>query len=383
MRAIQTLVIASLLLAPAAAAAQERADSAAFVVRLGRDTTSIERVVRTPTRVVAEAVQRSPSTLLQRLVMELTPRGEVSRSVYTATRPGSAEPFFTRTMTVDGDSVTVVNTQGTNTSTRRIAARNAIPVTGPFYSPYEMAMMRAVAGRQPRTTVQLLQPSATVDIPLERVGADSIALTNQFQERMRARVDARGRLLNLHTPAFTTVERVAWLELEPLVREFAARDAAGRGMGPLSPRQASRAFVGGANLWLDYSRPAMRGRPIWGALVPYGAVWRMGANDAAHFATDRRVRVGELTLEPGTYTLFLLPTADAWTLVVNRKTGMSGLEHDPAADVGRVPMTRETLERPAEQFTMDLRPAANAPTGATLYVAWDRQAATVPIRVEP
>jgi hypothetical protein len=59
---------------------------------------------------------------------------------------------------------------------------------------------------------------------------------------------------------------------------------------------------------------------------------------------------------------------------------MSGLEHDPAADVGRVPMTRETLERPAEQFTMDLRPTA---TGATLYVAWDRQAATVPIRVEP
>jgi len=379
-RAIQTLVIASVLLAPTAAPAQERADSAAFVVRLGRDTTAIERVVSTRSRVVAEVVQRSPSTTLQRMVMELTPRGEVSRSVYSVMRPGSAEPFFTRTITVEGDSATVVNAQGSNTRTLRVAARNAIPIAGPFYSPYEMAMMRAVAGRQPRATVQLLQPDATVDIPLERVGADSLALTNQFGERMRARVDTQGRLLSLHTPAFTTVERVPWLELEPWVREFAARDASGRGMGPLSPRQTSRAFVGGANLWLDYGRPAMRGRPVWGLLVPYGSVWRMGANDAAHFATDRRVRLGDLSLEPGTYTLFLLPAADAWTLVVNRKTGMSGLEHDPSADVGRVAMTRETLERPAEQFTLEVRPAAN---GANLYVAWDRQAGTVPIRVEP
>ena len=381
MRAIQTLVIASLLLAPAAAPAQERADSAAFVVRLGRDTTAIERVVSTRTRLVAEAVQRSPNTTLHRMVMELAPRGEVSRSVYTVTRAGSAEPFFTRTITYEGDSATVANAQGGNTRTVRVAAaRNAIPIAGPFYSPYEMAMMRTVAGRQPRATVQLLQPDATVDIPLERVGADSLALTNQFGERMRARVDAQGRLLALHTPAFATVVRVAWLELEPWVREFAARDASGRGMGPVSPRQTSRAFVGGANLWLDYGRPWARGRPIWGALVPYGPVWRMGANDAAHFATDRRVRLGDLTLEPGTYTLFLLPAADAWTLVVNRKTGMSGLEHDASADVGRVAMARETLERPAEQFTLELRPAAN---GANLYVAWDRQAGTVPIRIEP
>jgi hypothetical protein len=379
-RGIQTLVVASVLLAPAAARAQERADSAVFVVRLGRDTTAIERVVSTRARVVAEAVQRSPSTSLHRMEMELTPRGEVSRSVYTVTRPGTAQPFFTRTITVEGDSATVVNVQGSNTRTLRVAARNAIPIAGPFYSPYEMAMMRAVAGRQPRATVQLLQPDATVDIPLERVGADSLALTNQFGERMRARIDTRGRLMSLQTPAFTTVERVPWLELEPWVREFAARDASGRGMGPLSPRQTSRSSVGGANLWLDYSRPAMRGRPVWGLLVPYGSVWRMGANDAAHFATDRRVQLGTLTVEPGTYTLFLLPAADAWTLVVNRKTGISGLEHDASADVGRVAMTRETLERPAEQFTLDVRPTAN---GANLYVAWDRQAGTVPIRVGP
>jgi hypothetical protein len=124
----------------------------------------------------------------------------------------------------------------------------------------------------------------------------------------------------------------------------------------------------------------MRGRPVWGGLVPYGQVWRMGANDAAHFTTDRRVQLGELQLDPGTYTLFLLPTSDAWTLVVNRRTGMSGLEYDPSADVGRIPVARQPVERPVELFTLALRPAE---AGTNLYLAWDRFAGTVPIRVSP
>jgi Protein of unknown function (DUF2911) len=149
-------------------------------------------------------------------------------------------------------------------------------------------------------------------------------------------------------------------------------------MGPLSPRQTFRSTVAGANLWLDYSRPAMRGRPIWGALVPSGAVWRMGANEAAHFATDRTLELGTLTLPPGTYTLFLLPTAERWQLIVNRATGISGLDHDPAQDVGRTEMTKETLDRPAELFTMQIDQAQGAPR---LVMAWDRTRAYVPIRV--
>lgn len=374
-RLIASLAAAAALCAPAAA--QERADSAAFVVRLGRDTTAIERYVRTADRIVVEGVQRSPSTSVHRMVMELAPGGAVRRSVYTVGMPGRDQPGATVTVSFDGDSATAVIAQGTNTRTVRSAVRDAIPIAGPFYTPYEMALMRAIAGRD---TVQLLPAGgAAVAIPLVRIGADSIRLTNQFEEPMRAHVDARGRLLHLHTPAFTTVERLPWVDLDPLVREFAARDAAGRGMGPLSPRAASRTDVGGANLWIDYSRPSARGRPVWGALVPYGAVWRMGANDAAHFATDRRIQLGTLTLEPGTYTLFLLPTADEWTLVVSRKTGMSGLEYDSAQDVGRVPLTRETLERPVEQFTLDVQGREG---GGVLRLAWDRMRGSVPIRVQ-
>jgi hypothetical protein len=260
-----------------------------------------------------------------------------------------------------------------------VLARNAIPIVGPFYSPYELAVMRAVAGKSPKTRVYLLGGNDTVGIPIERLGRDSVTLTNQFCEPMRAHVDASGRILHLHTPAFTTVERLRWIDLDALTREFAARDSVGKGLGALSPRHTYRTRVGAANIWVDYSRPGMRGRPIWGALVPYGAVWRMGANEAAHFATDRTIELGTLTLVPGTYTLFLLPTADDWTLIVNSGTGMSGLERDATKDIGRVKLEKQTVERPIEAFTIEVQEANGQ---GRLVVAWDRTRASVPIVVK-
>jgi hypothetical protein len=153
--------------------------------------------------------------------------------------------------------------------------------------------------------------------------------------------------VHLHTPAYVTVERTRWLDLDRLTADFAARDAAGKGLGTLSPRSAARIRVGEANVWLDYSRPSLRGRPSWGGLVPFGEVWRLGANDATHLSTDRPLQLGTLALEPGTYTLFLLPeAADRWTLIVNRRTGMSGLDYTGGADVGRISMTVEMVQRP-------------------------------------
>jgi hypothetical protein len=370
-----------LMAAPAVAqtgAAQQRADSAGFIIRLGVDTTAIERYVRTTDRIVIEAAQRNPSTTLHRLVLTTGAQGRVTGSEYTLMQPGAATPVQRRVIEFHGDTAVITTTQAGTPRTQRVAARDAIPLAGPFYTPYEIALMRAVARSAPRSEVPLLAGAGVVSIPLERAGRDTVRLENQFGEQMVARIDARGRLLNLSTPAFATVERVRWVDLDALAAEFARRDEAGRGMGPLSPRQTFRVSTNGANLWLDYSRPAMRGRPVWGVLVPWGVVWRMGANDAAHFSTDRALQIGSVTVTPGTYTLFLLPTTERWQLVINRATGISGLDYAAAQDLGRTDMTKETVARPIELFTMELEEVQG---GMGLVVAWDRTRAYVPIRV--
>lgn len=370
------LALAALLTLGATASAQQR-DSAAFIVRLGDDTVSVERYVRTGNRIVIEGVQRSPSTMRHRLTMDLA-GDRVTGGEWTVMPPAATAPTLRRVVVLRGDSAFVTTTQGATTRESRVAARDAILMAGPFYTPYEMAVVRAVAGGAARAEIPLLAGSAVARIPVERAGPDSVALQNQFGEPMRAHVDATGRILHLRTPAFTTVERLPWVDLDAMTRDFAARDTTGRGLGPLSPRHAYRANIGGANLWVDYSRPGKRGRPVWGRLVPWGEVWRLGANDATHLATDRTIRLGDLTLAPGTYTLFLVPTPDAWTLIVNRGTGMSGLERDSTKDVGRVPLMLESTARAAEQLTIDVEPVAG---GGRLVVAWDRTRGSVPITI--
>jgi hypothetical protein len=366
----------------APAAAQAGADSAAFVIRLGTDTTAIERYVRTADRLVAEAVQRSPSTTRHRLALSLAPDGSVTRAEWTVQPAAAAEPSLHRVITFDGDSATVETTQGGSTRSQRVGAAGAIPVMMPFYSPYELAVRRYVGSGRASLVVPLLGGMSVVEVPVSRVAADTIALTNQFGEPMRAAHDAAGNIVRLQTPAFVSVERTAWLDLDRLVADFAQRDAQGRGLGPLSPRSTYRASIGGASVWVDYSRPAARGRPVWGGLVPWGEVWRMGANEAAHIATDRRLRVGDLTIEPGTYTLFLLPAQDGWSLIVNRGTNMSGLERDEAQDVGRTAMTVETMTSPAEQFTIAVQQGAGTEP-ARLEVRWADRRGWVPLRTEP
>ena len=375
------LILATLCYALAGvhAAFAQRADSASFIVRLGNDTTSVERYIRTANQLIVEAVQRSPSTTVHRIVYDLDAQGNPTRAVYVVNVPGREQPALRRTITFAGDSAVVVNEQGGQTRTERVATRSVVPMAGPFYTPYEMVVMRAVSSGNTKASVPLLANTNLVNIPVERIGRDSVSLTNQFNEPMRAHIDARGRLLHLNTPAFTTLERMRWVDMDALVKDFAARDATGKGLGALSPRQTYRAKVGEANIWIDYSRPAMRGRPVWGALVPFGRVWRMGANDAAHLATDRTLDVGGVTLTPGTYTLFLLPTANDWTLIINKQTGISGLEYDAANDVGRVKMNVQTANTPAEWFTIALQP--NESGGGALAVAWDRMRGSIPFTV--
>ncbi|MGH7477830.1 MAG: DUF2911 domain-containing protein [Longimicrobiales bacterium] len=355
----------------ASAATAQDVDSAAFIVRLGTDTTAIERYVRTSDRLVAEAVTRAPSTRLHRLTLDFAANGDVARADYSASRAGDTQPLNLTTIIFAADSTSITTAQSGTTRSRQVAApAGAIPLAGPFYAPYELAIMRAVGAAAAEHTVPLLAGGGIVETTVRRSGRDTVVLNDQFGGLMTVHSDASGRLLHLHTPSEATVERLRWIELDPLIDEFAARDESGRGLGMLSPYRAYRAQVEGANLWVDYSAPSKRGRTVFGGIVPWNEVWRTGANQATHFATDRELEIGEARVPPGTYTLFTIPAPDGWTLIINRETGQGGLDHDPAHDLARVPLRVERVDPAAEQFRIDIESAAG---GGVLAFVWMRR----------
>src|ERR1700686_3960874 len=146
---------------------------------------------------------------------------------------------------------------------------------------------------------------------------------------------------------------------------------------PSPPPNATCSLGDGAPIPVDYSSPRAKGRKIFGGLVPYGEVWRLGANEATTFVVSSAVSVGGTKVPAGSYTLFAVPNADKWTLVISKKTGEWGTKYaGPDSDLARVDMKTSALPSPMENFTITFdktRP------GCTMRVEWEKARASVDI----
>jgi hypothetical protein len=134
------------------------------------------------------------------------------------------------------------------------------------------------------------------------------------------------------------------------------------------------AHSGPSRMIVDYGQPHARGRQIFGGLVPYGEVWRLGANWATTLMLDVDMRIGDLELPRGEYTLFLLPREDGGELVVSEETRQWGTDYDPSHDFGRTELRRRDLGEHVESLTITLEPhvpasAGDVPSGV-LRIAW-------------
>jgi hypothetical protein len=137
---------------------------------------------------------------------------------------------------------------------------------------------------------------------------------------------------------------------------------------PISAPMKAEAILPNATITIDYSAPSMRGRTIFGGLVPYGEVWRTGANAATTLRTSAALQIGDLNVPAGTYTLYSLPTADGWTLIVNKQTGQWGTVYDKGQDLGRVNMSTGSTAMPVETFVIDFEKTLGQTT--ELHLKW-------------
>ena len=146
---------------------------------------------------------------------------------------------------------------------------------------------------------------------------------------------------------------------------------------PSPPASAACDLGGGKTIKTDYSSPRMKGRKIYGGLVPYGEVWRTGANAATTFVTSADVMVGGKAVPAGSYTIFTIPNADKWTLIINKKTGEWGIPYKYESDeLARVDMKVSALSSPMENFTITYEKSGS---GCTLNMDWEKTRASAEI----
>lgn len=126
-----------------------------------------------------------------------------------------------------------------------------------------------------------------------------------------------------------------------------------------------------------YSRPAKKGRDVFGILEPFDKVYRLGANENTEITFAKKVTIGNKKIKAGTYSLFAIPTATKWTIIVNKQTDRWGaFSYDSAKDITRVDVDVNKLDKVIENFSMTF---TDSPNGANLVIGWDKTQVSLPI----
>jgi hypothetical protein len=383
---IRIVLLSALLVACASSPREGRApasaglaDQGTFIVALGRDTIAAERFRFGRARLDGETVTRLRETVRRAYAMTFDVAGNPVRLEFATRRPTdtpSSAPLQTVIVTLTNDTIVMETMRNDSTVTRRIPAPlGTVPLLGLSYASYEILTRLAVRSVGDSIEVPTWAPGAPRSEPFSvvRVSPDTMKIIAPFGATY-AHIDAEGRILgaNALTSTFKVVvtrgpmsdlSRIAMMEPIP----------------QLSPRDTIRTSIGGANFTITYSRPMKRGRVIFGEIVPWGEVWRTGANEATHFRTDKDLVIGGTTVRAGTYTLWTIPRPEGWTLIINKQTGQWGTIYDAAQDLARIEMRDEAPLLREEQFTISLEPKS---PGAVLRLKWDDREVWVPIEIK-
>ena len=159
----------------------------------------------------------------------------------------------------------------------------------------------------------------------------------------------------------------------------------------ISPHETITATVDGDELKLVYGRPyttkpgTTEVRKIWGGLVPYGKVWRTGADEATLLTTKEPIEIGGYSLAAGTYSLFTVPAEDGTAkLVINKKTGQWGIPYkedsEKANELARVNLEKSDIDKTVDQFTMAIEPKDGG--GGVLKMMWEKTQYSIPFTVK-
>ncbi|MGH7656181.1 MAG: DUF2911 domain-containing protein [Gemmatimonadaceae bacterium] len=349
------------------------AQSRVFIMKLGSDTVGFERVVRTGNKIEGVIVRHIPAPSMVKYSLVLAKDGHVEsfeQGSYRADgtpnppNPRSGAAAVGLRMTFAGDTVVrEVPVNGQPVIRRTAVPKGTLPAIGGSWFVYELEVEAArKSGR-----AYVISFAATAN---SAVSPDILVITRDSAEivtqgfRTGIKTDKHGRLV--HGDGSLTTQK---LDVTPEKKDvdvvaLAAKWGAAAAVHPAAPTNTPDsviATIGSAHIRILYSRPAKRGRELWGKLVPFDTTWRLGADYATQLKTDADLYIGGTKVKAGTYTLWLLPSQGQSYLLVNTKVldprdttrRLWGTEWDPADDIAKIPVQKHrNLPAEEERFHM-------------------------------
>jgi Protein of unknown function (DUF2911) len=362
-----------------------------FVATLGNDTVSVERVTRSPSRLVTDGVDQWPFVRRRHTEFDLNPDGKIRRMIMDVRTPNGRTPRerwrrVTADFSTDAVKISIQDSSGVRDTSFTTGGAITVPHVSMMYSVIELEIAAALrqaraSGLGPGDSVLFRQFYPDRDVgPSFVLHRGYVHLGEGGKVELRhdwlagtgdVTVDSAGRLLTYSGMRSTYKVAVARTTTLPDVEAVGDRlTAAEHRTGPqqLSVRDTARGTIGSATISVDYGRPLARGRTLLGNVISYDRVWRTGANAATQLTTSVPIRLAGLSLPAGTYTLWTVPHRQGVDLIVNRQIGQWGTEYRRSQDLGTAPMKTESLKTPVEKFTISIEPKDSK--SGTLVMSW-------------
>lgn len=369
MGTIRKLFIGIFAVAMMTACTSTESNEGAFVTLLGDDTLAVEEFQTTDSSITASVILRSPETRFSTYSLTMDETGGIKsmiRTDYPAVTGFAGEGAIAQTIERDGDSLTVENiTGGDLTDYKAPYEEGILPFIDMVHWPFEVAFQQVAATGQDTVIQPMLYGNRISNFTIASIESDSMTLRHPFRGVMGVQVLENGGIDYLDASLTTRklkVHRVDDVDLAELSNRYTDNP-----VGPLSGAVSARFEFNGAEFRVEYGSPKKRGRDLFGGIVPYGEVWRTGANRATHFYTSSDLSFGDLEVPAGEYTLFTIPEEDGGTLIINSETGQNGTAYDSEQDFGRVPMEVSTKEEVTEPFTISIEETEG---GGRLNLTW-------------
>jgi hypothetical protein len=358
---------------------------------LGPDTSAIGNFELNGKNFMLTVVSMSPGINVSRLKGSFLPNGGLEFVEGNNYNPGGGKDSlnYTYKLTYSGDSTTIESKRGNRVVSHKFPV--TVMVANNLGGDALVFMPALLASFAPKRVGDSIVSSHIVfnsarKFVIKKTGDSKLLLGSSVMGMFTIFLDKKGQIASVDgigtsfnikgkTGPYLNIDSVIEVNTKQQRQQQHPR------LAIVNKLDSVKTTINGAELKIIYSRPSVRGRTIFGGIVPWGRIWRTGADAATKISISRTLYFNGKTLPPGSYSIFTLPTENGWTLIFNSDAQIWGTEHNQDHDLLKVPMLTRSLNERIEQFTIGLDPEANK--GGVISVSWDKLKASVSFTTAP
>jgi hypothetical protein len=360
-----------------------------LIYTLGSDTAAIGNYSLTGNDFTLAIANLREAVLVTQMKGSFFPDGQLKTaegSIYKPSVNRDSGLVYSFTLWCVGDTTYIQLRRNANSVVQKYPVKIMVANSlGGFALVYMPALLvnYALSGNKDSIASHHIVFNSARDFSIRKLGAKDFSAGSSVMGYFTLHLDGNGDLRTVDGIGSTWNVRgtvIAPVNMDSVIAAWVKNDRIRPHAAIVNKLDSTEATIGGGGVKIRYSRPAVRGRQIFGEVVPYGRFWRTGADAATKLTTSQPLYFGGKELPPGQYSLWTLPAKDGWTLMINSQADIWGTEYHADKDVLRVPMTVGQLNDKVELLTIQVVPEDSA---GRIEVSWDRVKAVVGFSLFP